>query len=229
MQENRNRRRSYGTGSLERRRNADGSQSWVAVWREHGRKRKETLGRVREGRFDGLSEKQAEIAMAEVARRADRRPTRGGRVADDSASRRALPGSRRAPRAQTLDPREHRVGGTDPPNPVLRRAAIREDRARGCRGSDLDAVGQGARGQDDPQHHRDAVGAVQLRQSARAALGVGQPVRRGRAAASARAARNALPATERGRQPDRARARWHVPGAGSCAVAGRLADGPAPV
>ena len=66
MQENRNRRRSYGTGSLERRRNADGSQSWVAVWREHGRKRKETLGRVREGRFDGLSEKQAEIAMVKL-------------------------------------------------------------------------------------------------------------------------------------------------------------------
>jgi integrase len=63
MQSNTTRRRSYGTGSLEKRQNADGSQSWVAVWREHGRRRKETLGRV--GR-DGLSEKQAELAMVKL-------------------------------------------------------------------------------------------------------------------------------------------------------------------
>jgi integrase len=61
MQENPNRRRSYGTGSLEKRRNADGSLSWVAVWREHGRKRKATLGRVGE-----LSEKQANQRLAEM-------------------------------------------------------------------------------------------------------------------------------------------------------------------
>ena len=90
---NPNRRRSYGTGSLEKRRNADGSQSWVAVWREHGRKRKRTLGCVGE-----LSEKSAnqrlaelrgtpaapratgeQLTVAEVSRRYLIAPARGGR------------------------------------------------------------------------------------------------------------------------------------------------------
>lgn len=61
MQENPTRRRSYGTGSLEQRQNADGSRSWVAVWREHGRKRKQTLGLVGE-----LSEKRANQKLAEL-------------------------------------------------------------------------------------------------------------------------------------------------------------------
>jgi len=93
MQENPTRRRSYGTGSLERRQNADGSESWVAVWREHGRKRKATLGRVGE-----LSEKQAnqklaelrgtpaapratgeQLTVAEVSRRYLLAPARGGK------------------------------------------------------------------------------------------------------------------------------------------------------
>jgi integrase len=66
MQDDTTRRRSYGTGSLEQRRNADGSRSWVAIWREHGRKRKHTLGRVRESGRDGISEKQAEIKFAQL-------------------------------------------------------------------------------------------------------------------------------------------------------------------
>lgn len=93
MQENPTRRRSYGTGSLEERRNADGSRSWVARWREYGRPRKATLGRVGE-----ITEKQAEIkfaqlrgqpseprargeqlTVAEVARRYLLAPARGGR------------------------------------------------------------------------------------------------------------------------------------------------------
>jgi integrase len=98
MQAKRTPRRSYGTGSLEQRRNADGSRSWVAVWREHGRKRKETLGPLRDSARDGLSAKQAEIAfthlrgqpttprvrgeqmtVAEVSRRYLLSPARGGR------------------------------------------------------------------------------------------------------------------------------------------------------
>jgi integrase len=93
MQENPTGRRSYGTGSLERRQNAGGSESWVAVWREHGRKRKATLGRVGE-----LSEKQAnqrlaelrgtpaaprapgeQLTVAEVSRRYLLAPARGGK------------------------------------------------------------------------------------------------------------------------------------------------------
>jgi integrase len=61
MQGDRTHRRSYGTGSLVRRQNADGSESWVAIWRERGQRRKKTLGRV-----DELSEKQANRRMAEL-------------------------------------------------------------------------------------------------------------------------------------------------------------------
>jgi integrase len=93
MQENPTRRRSYGTGSLEKRPNADGTESWVARWREHGRPRKATLGRAGE-----LTEKQAnqklaelrgtpaapratgeQLTVAEVSRRYLLAPARGGR------------------------------------------------------------------------------------------------------------------------------------------------------
>jgi hypothetical protein len=59
MQTQSTRRRSYGTGALQKRPNADGSRSWVAIFYKNGRRAKETIGRVREGRWDGLTEKQA--------------------------------------------------------------------------------------------------------------------------------------------------------------------------
>lgn len=119
MQENPTRRRSYGTGSLERRQNADGSESWVAIWREHGRKRKATLGRVGE-----LSEKQAnqrlaelrgtptapraageQLTVAEVSRRYLLTPARGGSRAScrpsRTSSRRRV---RTSPRSSATDP-----------------------------------------------------------------------------------------------------------------------------
>jgi len=61
MQRQGNSRRSYGTGSLEKRGNADGTQSWVAVWWERDKRHKRTLGRVGE-----LTEKQANQKLAEL-------------------------------------------------------------------------------------------------------------------------------------------------------------------
>ena len=93
MQTKPTRRRSYGTGSLEKRQNADGTQSWVAVWREHGQKRKRTLGRVGELTQKQANQKLSELrgtlaapratgellTVAEVSRRYLLAPARGGK------------------------------------------------------------------------------------------------------------------------------------------------------
>lgn len=85
MQTNGNARRSYGTGSLEKRRNADGSESWVAVWRERGCKRKRTLGRVGE-----LSEKQANQKLADLRGTLGEPTGTGERLTVTEVSRRYL-------------------------------------------------------------------------------------------------------------------------------------------
>ena len=95
MQDDTTRRRSYGTGSLEQRSNADGSRSWVAVWREHGRKRKATLGRVRESGRDGLSEKQAEVKFAQLRGQPSAPHARGEQLTVAEVSRRYLLASAR--------------------------------------------------------------------------------------------------------------------------------------
>ena len=50
------RRRSYGTGSLDIRTDANGRQTWIARWRDDGRQRKQAIGPVRvNGAKDGLT------------------------------------------------------------------------------------------------------------------------------------------------------------------------------
>jgi integrase len=90
MQEKPTRRRSYGTGSLVQKRNADGSSSWYAVWRERGCKRKKMLGRVRENGREGLSEKQAEIEFARLRGKTATPATRGEQLTVAEVSRRYL-------------------------------------------------------------------------------------------------------------------------------------------
>jgi hypothetical protein len=67
MQGKTNRRRPYGTGSLRTRRNADGTGTWVAEWRDLGGQRhKRALGRVSTPTRDGLTQKQAEAKLREL-------------------------------------------------------------------------------------------------------------------------------------------------------------------
>ena len=102
MQGNTTRRRSYGTGSLEKRQNADGSRSWVAVYRKNGRRMpKKTIGRVREGRGDGLTEKQANEKLAELRGEIVATPrARGEQMTIAELSRRYLLAPRRGGKAR---------------------------------------------------------------------------------------------------------------------------------
>ncbi len=97
---------------LEKRQNADGSESWVAVWREHGRKRKRTLGRVGEA---DLSQKQANQKLSELRgtlaappdhrRAADRSPKSHGAIC--SHRRAAASRASRRPSTTCSPRREH--------------------------------------------------------------------------------------------------------------------------
>jgi integrase len=67
MQAQGNSRRSYGTGSIIVRRDANGRETWFGLWRVNGRRVKRKLGPKRiPGTSDGLTKPQAEAALRKL-------------------------------------------------------------------------------------------------------------------------------------------------------------------
>jgi integrase len=104
MQSKATRKRSYGTGSLTKRPNADGSASWLGQWRDAaGQKHKRALGRVSAaGRADGLTRKQAEAKLRELIGEAFGTPRRiGERITVEQCAQRYLVLARRRGRKRS--------------------------------------------------------------------------------------------------------------------------------
>ena len=169
------RRRPYGTGSLKQRPNADGSSTWLAQWRDSaGHNHRRALGRVRTASHDGLTQREAEDKLRELRSQTPAvQRVQGARpdVAQVAAAYLARAERRgRKPSTQQNIESEVRLHirpffGARPMDPISVQDV--EDSSASRR--------QGPRAQEHPEHRRDPVGSIHVRQGAAPAMGEPNP------------------------------------------------------